>query len=800
MGLGGRREAGAGRGGKSVEARLVRVESFGRELLGPIIKAHPRATVTHIADLPARPGVTAPWPEWVPGWLREELLNRGVENLWTHQAEIANIAHAGKHCVVATGTASGKSLGYLLTVLTALDATPDASALYLSPTKALGADQLASARGLAPGSLASGISLYDGDTPLDARRAIRDHARWVFTNPDMLHASILGNHTRWTRLLRQLRFVVVDECHAYRGVFGANVSQILRRLLRLSREYGGSPTVIFASATTNDPADQARRLIGEPVEAVTEDGAPVGERTIALWEPGMVPDLEGENGAPVRRPAPAEAADIMSELLLDGARTLTFTRSRRSAETIALGVRERLEKRGRMDVGNRVESYRAGYLAEERREIERMLDDGSLLGVATTNALELGIDVGGLDAVVQAGFPGTVASFWQQAGRAGRRGQGALVVLVARDDPMDTYLVHNPSALLGRPVEKTVFDPTNPHVVWSHLYCAAVEKPLSVAQLERWGTLAVAEQMVDQGWLRLRRGVFYPTDRDEGPRISSAHERVNVRGGDGQEVAIVDHTDGRMLGTIDLGRAMQQVHDGAVYLHRGDSYLVDALDFNDLVALVHPEEPPYSTSSRMDTTIRILDIDDMRHIGPLQVASCQVEVFHQVTSYLRRRDNGEILDSVDLDYPPQRLVTRAVAYTMTESTLRSWDVPADVTPGALHAAEHAAIGMLPLIATCDRWDIGGVSTVLHEDTQQPTVFVYDGHPGGAGFADRGFEAFEQWIRATLDAVMACECESGCPSCIQSPKCGNGNEPLDKNGAIKVLTGIVRALRGASSGS
>ena len=774
------------------------VESFGRELLGPVIRAHPRATVTHIADLPARAGVTAPWPEWAPNWLKEVLVDRGIESLWTHQATTANLAREGVHCVVATGTASGKSLGYLLPVLTELSATPAATALYLSPTKALGADQLDTARAMASASLSSLISLYDGDTPQDARRAIRDHARWVFTNPDMLHVSVLGNHVRWTRMLRNLRFIVVDECHAYRGVFGANVSQILRRLLRLSREYGASPTVIFASATTNDPADQARRLIGEPVEAITEDGAPVGERTIALWEPGLVPDLKGENGAPVRRPAPTEAADIMADLLVEGARTLTFTRSRRSAETIALEVRERLENRRRSDIAERIESYRAGYLAEERRDIERMLDDGTLLGVATTNALELGIDVGGLDAVVQADFPGTVASFWQQAGRAGRRGQGALVVLVARDDPMDTYLVHNPSALLGRPVEKTVFDPRNPHVVWSHLYCAAVEKPITTSQLQAWGTLSVAEEMVAAGWLRKRtwegqEPVYYPTDRDEGPRIATAHDAVNVRGGDGQEVAIVDQTDGRLLGTIDLGRAMQQVHGGAVYLHRGESYLVDQLDFDSLVALVHPEQPRYSTSSRMDTTIRILDVEDMRHYQGLQVASCQVEVFHQVTSYLRRLDTGEILDSVELDYPPQRLVTRAVAYTMPESTLRSWGVGSDVAPGALHAAEHAAIGMLPLIATCDRWDIGGVSTVMHADTQQPTVFVYDGHPGGAGFADRGYEAFAQWIRATRDAVAACECESGCPSCIQSPKCGNGNDPLDKAGAIKVLSGVSRAL-------
>ena len=810
------------------------MHGFGRELLEPVIAAHPRATVTHIADLPARVGRTTDWPAWVPPHLLAALAERGIDAPWTHQAETADHAWAGRHCVVATGTASGKSLGYLLPVLTELMADPTATALYLAPTKALGADQLAAAREIAVDAVRRGrdggedgangkngtgdltdaagapvaggpadagphpvaVASYDGDTPKDVRRAVREGARWIFTNPDMLHIGMLARHQWWARVLRKLRYVVVDECHAYRGVFGANVSLVLRRLLRMARHYGAEPTVVFASATTADPAAQAARLIGEPVESVLDDGAPVGERTIALWEPGLLPDLTGENGAPVRRPATVEAADIMADLLDDGARTLTFTRSRRSAETIALGVRERLDKRGRSDIGQRVESYRAGYLAEDRRDIERRLDDGDLLGVATTNALELGIDVGGLDAVVQAGFPGTVASFWQQAGRAGRRGQGALVILVARDDPMDTYLVHHPSALLGRPVEATVFDPANPHVLRGHVYCAAVELPLTDDVLAAWGAVDVAKQMSEDGWLRKRRDRWYPTDRDEGPRMSGAHEAVDLRGGRGQDVAIVDGTDGRLLGTIDVGRAMQQVHDGAVYLHRGESFVIDHLDLDSLLALAHPEEPEWSTHSRMDTDIRILEVDVVRDVAPgVQVASVDVEVEHRVTSYLRRLPSGEVLDSVELDYPPEVLETRAVAYTLSPAVLRRWGVDVADVPGALHAAEHAAIGLLPLVATCDRWDIGGVSTALHVDTGQPTVFVYDGHPGGAGFADRGFEAFAAWIRATRDAVAACECEAGCPSCIQSPKCGNGNEPLDKAGAIKVLSGLAAALEG-----
>lgn len=773
------------------------MEGFGRELIGEVAAALPRATLTHVEDLPPRKAVTADWPGWVGAVLREALAGRGVERPWSHQVTTADLAWSGRHVVVATGTASGKSLGYVAPVLQALADAPQATALYLSPTKALGADQLSAARELAAQvSPAAVVASYDGDTPAEARRAIRESARWVFTNPDMLHIGILPRHAWWARLLRHLRFIVVDECHAYRGVFGAHVSLVLRRLLRLARRYGAEPTVVLASATARDPGAHASMLVGEPVVAVTEDGAPVGERTIALWEPGLLPDRVGEQGAPVRRPAPAEAAAITAKLLAAGARTLTFTRSRRSAETVAMSVRERLSDAGRPDLAARVESYRAGYLPEERREIERRLDDGSLLGVVATNALELGIDVGGLDAVVEAGFPGTVASFWQQAGRAGRRGQGSLVVLVARDDPMDTYLVHHPDALLGRPVESAVFDPLNPHVLRGHLYCAAVERPLTRAEVGAWGAGPVAAAMVGDGWLRRRGDLLYPADRPdrpEGPTPGEAHSRVTIRSGGPEDVTIVDGTDGRLLGTVDAGRAPSQIHDGAVYLHRNQSFVVDTLDLDAAVALVHPESPEWTTHARSETGIRVLGVETSRRISRgVHLALADVEVETRVTSYMRRLPSGGILDVVPLDYPPQRLVTRAVAYTVTDAWLRQAGVAPDAVPGALHAAEHAAIGLLPLIATCDRWDIGGVSTALHLDTGLPTVFVYDGYEGGAGFAERGHARFAEWIRATRDAVAACGCESGCPSCIQSPKCGNGNEPLDKAGALAILDGLVAA--------
>ncbi|WP_051060959.1 DEAD/DEAH box helicase [Corynebacterium ulceribovis] len=773
--------------------------TFGRELLHSVVNNYPRSTLTHVRDIPGRAGSTADWPSWAdPALIQGLLTTRGINQPWTHQATTAELAWQGKDVVVATGTASGKSLGYQLPVLSSMAASPTTSALYLSPTKALGADQLSSIRRLCaeiPSLSNVGVAAYDGDTPMDVRRAIRDQARWVFTNPDMLHAGILSNHENWGRLFRNLRWVVIDECHAYRGVFGAHVAMVLRRLERIARFYGAAPTFIFASATTADPAKHASRLLGREVVAVTEDGAPLGARTVALWEPELLPTsgLESVTDMPVRRAASTEVAEITADLVSEGARALVFTRARRSAETVSIGMRERLRKLGRSDLAGRVAAYRAGYLAEDRRELERRLDSGELVAVASTNALELGIDVGGLDVVVQAGFPGTVASFWQQAGRAGRRGQGALVVLIARDNPMDTYLVHHPDALLGRPVEDSVFDPTNPHVVADQLYCAVVELPLSDADVVAWGAAESMQQLAQAGLVRHRRDKWFPTDPgdDVEPNPRTAHSGVNLRGGDGQEVAIVDGTDGRVLGTVDEAAAKTSVHTGALYFHQGKSFVVDELDLETGLALVHAESPEWTTWARENTDIRVTGIQQMVEYAPgVRVAMCEVDVTQQVVDYMRRLDNGAVLDVMPLDLPPRTLTTKAVAWTMTDKRLRDWGLTGQQIPEALHAAEHAAIGLLPLFATCDRWDIGGVSTALHLDSGLPTIFVYDGHPGGAGFAQRGFDRFTDWLTATLEAVESCECTAGCPSCIQSPKCGNANSILSKEGAIKLLRGLL----------
>ncbi len=767
-----------------------RPPTFGEELLRELQGALKESTLTHTRHIPAHPSTTAPWPSWVPDDLREHLVDSGVRAPWSHQAQVAEAAFSGKDVIVATGTASGKSLGYQLPILATMAKNPTACALYLSPTKALAQDQrqsLARTCAAVPSLRDVMVATYDGDTPPETRKTIRDQARIIVTNPDMLHASVVGNAKAWTRLLNTVSYVVIDECHTYRGVFGAHVSLVLRRLLRLART---APTLVLASATSVDPGAHARRLTGrEQILAITEDGSPAGERTIALWEPGLLPEQVGDNGAPVRRAANSEAAEIMGRVIANGARTLTFVRSRRGAESVALMAAEQLSRLGRVEDAQRVAAYRSGYTPEDRRRLEAALDDGALLGVSATNALELGIDVGGLDAVVTSGFPGTIASFRQQAGRAGRRGQGALVVLVGADDPMDTYLVHHPEALLDKPVENTVFDPQNPYVLADHVVCAAAEKPLSAMEVEQWGAGGVVEHLLRNGALRRRpAGIF--ADLQVAKEV---HGRVNIRGGSADQVAIVEVETGRMLGTVDAGRAVSDVHTGAVYLHQGESYEVRELDFEHNVAWVEPATPEYSTVVQKDTDIRVLRTRRTRQLSDgVWLADVDVQVTHSVRSFQKKLPSGEVLETVPLDLPSESLRTRAVAYTVDPEVLLNVGLPEPVWPGTLHAAEHAAIGLLPLVATCDRWDIGGVSTVDHADTGFPTVFVYDGYAGGAGFAEQGFEKFGSWMRATADAVAACECESGCPSCVQSPKCGNGNDPLFKAGALDLLTFLAQS--------
>jgi len=742
--------------------------------------------LTHVEHVPARSARPRDWPDWVDPRLVAALQARGVGRPWSHQVAAADAAWRGRSVVVATGTASGKTLAYQLPVLSTLLRDERATALYLSPTKALAVDQLRSLAGLAlPGVRPA---TYDGDTPREERDWARSHARLVLTNPDMVSCGILPRHAAWTSFLRRLRYVVVDECHAYRGVFGSHVAQVLRRLRRVCARYGAFPVFVLASATVSDPAASAGRLTGLEVEAVTDDGSPRGGLTFALWEPPLS-TLTGENGAPVRTSATSETARLLADLVVEGVRTLAFVRSRRGAEVVALQARRALLEAA-PELADRVAAYRAGYLAEDRRALERDLRSGRLLGVAATNALELGVDVTGLDAVLLAGYPGTLSSLWQQAGRAGRTGDASLAVLVGRDDPLDTYLVHHPAAVFERPVEATVLDPGNPYVLGPHLCCAAAELPLTEADVELFGGECARQTLgalVDAGLLRRRERGWYWTSRER--------PEADLRGSGGDPVQVVEAETGRLLGTVDAGAAHATVHPGAVYLHQGGSFVVDDLDLDGSVAVVHAEDPDWTTTARDVTDLRVVSVDRTVDAGPVTLHLGTVDVTSQVVGYLRRRlATGEVIDETPLDLPARQLRTTAVWYAVEDQALAAAGLAPEDVPGAAHAAEHAAIGLLPLVATCDRWDIGGLSTALHPDTGLPTVFVYDGHPGGAGFAERGYEAVATWLGATREAIAACGCESGCPSCVQSPKCGNGNQPLDKKGALLLLDRVLGALR------
>ncbi|MFI0716599.1 DEAD/DEAH box helicase [Streptomyces inhibens] len=757
------------------------------------------ARITHTEHLPPRIGSHADWPARIRPEVIDAIRSAGIDRPWAHQARTSEHALRGESVVVATGTASGKSLAYLAPVLsTLLDGSEapngrGATALYLAPTKALAADQRRAVRELAaPLGTAIRPAVYDGDTPVEEREWVRQYGNYVLTNPDMLHRGILPSHPRWSSFLRALRYVVIDECHSYRGVFGSHVAQVVRRLRRICARYGSEPVFLLASATAAEPAQAATRLTGLPVVEITEDTSPRGELVFALWEPPLT-ELHGEQGAPVRRTATAEAADLLTDLAVQGVRTVAFVRSRRGAELIALIAQERLAEVDRSLPG-RVAAYRGGYLPEERRALERALHRGDLLGLAATTALELGVDVSGLDAVVIAGYPGTRASLWQQAGRAGRSGQGALAVLVARDDPLDTYLVHHPEALFDQPVESTVLDPDNPYVLAPHLCAAASELPLTEADFPLFGsaTAGLLPQLEAANLLRRRATAWHWTRRER------AADLTDIRGQGGSPVQIVEAGTGRLLGTVDAAAAHTTVHDGAVHLHQGRTYVVQRLDLDDDVALVEEASPPYSTTARDTTAISVLETDTEIPWGDARLCFGSVEVTNQVVSFLRRKlITGEVLGETKLDLPPRTLRTRAVWWTVTEDQLDAARVNPEQLGGALHAAEHASIGMLPLFATCDRWDIGGVSVPLHPDTLLPTVFVYDGHPGGAGFAERAFHTAADWLAATRTAIASCECDAGCPSCIQSPKCGNGNDPLHKRGAIRLLGEL---LRGAPQGA
>jgi DEAD/DEAH box helicase domain-containing protein len=733
--------------------------------------------LVHVRELPVRTTRPGPYPDDVPELIRQRLSLVGVTGLFDHQREAYELVRSGANAIVATGTASGKTLVYNLAFATEAVADPKRTALYVFPTKALARDQLRQVRELKLPQVRAAV--YDGDTPRAERPLIRKNANLVMTNPDMLHAGILPDHPRWADFLLRLSLVVVDEAHVFRGVFGSHVAHVLRRLRRLVGHYGGSARFVLASATVGNPAELAERLVGEPFGAVTEDRSPSGGKVFALWNP---PIVDEDSGA--RRSALSDASFLMARLAEQGVKSIGFVRSRRAAELLAEFTRRGLDG----ELRSRVKSYRAGYLAEDRRELERRLANDELIAIASTNALELGIDIGSLDAALLVGYPGTRASMWQQSGRAGRRSDGALAVLVAQDEPLDQYLVTHAEDLFDKPPEAAVIDPTNRYVLEPHLLCAAREHPLSDEEVEAYWPDAVdaVSRLEAAGELRRRRTSLHHAGRE------APHRKVDIRSGGGRRFQIVIEETGELLGTVDGSRAYWQVHPGAVYLHQGEQFEVLELDLTSNVAVVTRSDPDYYTQSRDTTDIDVEREEERAHLADeVHTTYGSVRVTNQVVAFARKLvATGEILDVVPLALPPLTLETKAVWWGIPASVLDRAGIAAADVPGAAHAAEHAAIGLLPLVATCDRWDVGGVSTAYHPDTGSCAIFVYDGYEGGAGIAERGFRSAHRWLRATLETVANCPCSHGCPSCVQSPKCGNGNEPLDKAGAVSLLAAMV----------
>ncbi len=726
--------------------------------------------LVHRATLPGRAAVQVPLPAALEPNLARALAAAGIEQLYRHQAAMWDAAAAGDAMVV-TGTASGKSLAFNLPVLDAIARDPTARALYLYPTKALAHDQArALGRLSAPNARPA---LYDGDTPTGERRQVRSWANLVLTNPDMLHVGILPGHSAWAEALSHLRYVVIDEAHVYRGVFGSQVANVLARLRRVAAAYGAEPRFLLASATIANPAAAGVTLAGRELVVVECDGSPAAARDVCVWNP---PLLDAELG--IRASTLGEAATLLVGLVTRGQRTIVFCKSRRGCELVHRHARQALQLHA-PELATRIAPYRAGYTPEQRRATERALASGELLGVIATSALELGVDIGLLDCSISVGFPGAISSLRQQWGRSGRRGLG-LGVLVAGEDQLDQYLAQHPQQLLKRPAEAAVCNPANPVVLSGQLRCAAAELPITAGDAVHFGAagLELAARLPEL--IATPAGLVYRGSDHPAARIS-------LRSSSPDTVAVIERETGTLLGTVDGARADSTVHEGAVYLHMGEQYLVDAFDTISRVALVSPFLGDFYTQVQRWSATDVVAERDHRSTGGAELWFGEIEVTEQVVAFQRKRlSDHRPIDLVALDMPERRFATEAV-----------WFVPAHPPAGtsllgALHAAEHAMIGLLPLLALCDRGDIGGLSTDLHPHTGRPTIFVYDGHPGGAGIAARGFELFESWAGRTAELLRACPCESGCPSCVQSPKCGNLNEPLHKAGATALLAAVVAA--------
>ncbi len=737
--------------------------------------------VVHTEYIPPQKATSGKLDKPLHPTLEARLESLGMSALYSHQAQALNNILAGKNVIIATPAASGKSLCYYLATLEAILADRDSRAIYIFPTKALAQDQLRSLKQIACPEILSEAALatFDGDTPQSDRSRIKRQARVVLTNPDMLHFGILPNHQSWSRLVHNLKYVVIDEAHVYRGVFGSHTANVLRRLRRLCALYGSSPRFICCSATIANPGEHAQNLVGLPFEAITRDGSPHGEKHFAFWNP---PTIDKANSS--RRSPSSEAASLFSQLIRKNIRSLVFARTRKLTELICLYTKDLLPPA----LADRISPYRAGYLAGDRRQIEQQFLEGQLLGLVSTTALELGIDIGDLDSTVLTGYPGSIASTWQQAGRSGRSTGGSLSFLIAQDNPLDQYLMRNPDYFFGRNFDNALINSGNPHILKPHLLCAAWERPIVERDKDFFGGGADAAlaELEQENKLRKRQEKWYLS-----PTITYPAQDVSIRSTSGQSYAVIDIYRGCLLETVEASVAFFQIHPGAIYLHQGESYLITELDLAGHTASAKPTSVNYYTQTRDITDLKVVKVAREKDCRGVKVYLGDVDVTTTVVGFKRKKQfTEEVVGEEPLDLPPQNFATIALWFDLPPKAIDRIAGAGLDFHGGLHACEHASIGILPLFALCDRNDIGGVSTPFHPDTGKAQVFIYDAYPGGIGIAEKGFEIVEQLWQATLKLIRECPCRDGCPSCVQSPKCGNNNQPLDKQAAVILLEELV----------
>jgi len=704
--------------------------------------------------------------------VQQILARLGLEQLYAHQVEAIEAIIEGKNVVIAAGTASGKTLCYVIPLAEQIYAEPQTRALLIYPTKALAQDQLRKLAEFGAGSAFS-ADTYDGDTPQAQRRRIKRQAQVVLTNPDMLHVGILPYHGTWADFFRNLKYVVLDEVHVYRGVFGSHTANVMRRLRRVAAHYGASPQFICSSATIGNPEQIGEKLVGLEFEVIADDASPHGRRFFAFWNPPLIDKDLGQ-----RRSGNMEAAEVTAKLVERGIRTLTFTLARRQAELILQYMRERLSDK---ELANRLMAYRGGYLPAERREIEGKLFAGELLAVVATTALELGVDIGGLDAVIMTGYPGSISSTWQQSGRAGRGQQDCLAVLIALSGGIHQYIMEHPDYLLQARRERVLVNPQNRFILGGHLLCAAYELPLVEEDAELFGPQMeqILKVLAEYGYVTKRQKWYWM-----GPADAYPAAEVSIRSSSGVGYDIIEAGKERLVGTIDDSSVFWMTHPGAIYLHGGESYLVKELDIEDRKVYVKPTKANYYTQAVTVSEVEVAATQDSRRLaGSGQVLLGELNVKSQVVGYRqRRRLTEKELGTFDLDLPAQNFETVGIWFPLSQPETEELIAADHHIMGSLHALEHAIIGLLPLFALCDPHDIGGVSHSHHADIGGGGIFVYDGYPGGVGICEEAYYRAEKLLAAVAEQIENCPCEAGCPACVQSPSCGDNNQPLDKMGA------------------